>query len=171
MRDGETVTQTLSFDRNTNYEFLTNTKIWVKSGMLYLFKDSQEQKKVSVADLYGVPILPKTKVEISGNSFVSFAYYDGSATRLDGPGTYEYYPLGKKSQEYSVSISAPNDWYYAKLFSFDRGVDSTVASLHLLSPQKAADTEGPLITYGDVIRIPVYQTRTLSFASSLADIS
>lgn len=143
----------------------------MKSGNLYLFKEAQEQKKLNVGDLYGMPIPPKTKVELSGNNFVSFSYYDGSSMRLDGPGTYEYYPLGKKSQEYSVSISAPNDWYYAKIYSFDKGINSTMVSLHLLSPQKSADTEGPLITYGDVIRIPVYQKQVLSLATYVADIS
>lgn len=93
IRDGETETQTLSFARNTNYEFLTNTKIWVQSGKLYLFKNSQEQKTLNAGDLYGVPIPPETKVEIGDNGFVSFSYHDGSSMRLDGPGTYRYYSL------------------------------------------------------------------------------
>ncbi len=61
--------------------------------------------------------------------------------RLDGPGTYQYYFLGKKAKEYSVSISASNDWYYAKLFSIEKAKISTSAVLHLLAPQKEADTE------------------------------
>lgn len=94
IRDGETEEQTLSFARNTNYEFLKNTKIWVKSGKLYLFKTSLEQKKLNANDLFGMPILPETKVELAdSNSFVSFSYHDGSSLRLDGKGTYEYYPL------------------------------------------------------------------------------
>lgn len=171
IRDGETATQTLSIAANTNYEFLTNAKIWMKSGKLYLFKESQEQKTLNAGDLYGMPILPGTKVEISGEGFLSFAYYDGSSMRLDGPGTYQYYPLGKKTDQYSVSLSAPNDWYYAKLSSVSKNVESTATSLHLLSPQKHADTEGPLITYGDVIRVPVYQKQTLNLKAYLDDIS
>ncbi len=86
--------QTLSFDRNTNYEFLTNTKIWVRSGKLYLFKNSQEQKTLNAGDIYGVPVLPGTKVELANeNSFISFFSHDGSSLRLDGPGTYQYYSL------------------------------------------------------------------------------
>lgn len=48
---------------------------------------------------------------------------------------------------------------------------STVASLHLLSPQRESDTEGPLITYSDTIRIPVYQQQSLNLNSSIEDIS
>lgn len=155
-----------------NYEFLTNTKIWVLSGKLYLFKTSLEQKKLNAGDLYGMPVLPETKIELLGeSSFLSFSYYDRSSMRLDGPGTYQYFPLGKKGEEYNVSIGASNDWYYAQLYSFEKKIQSTVASLHLLSPQKQADTEGPLITYGDAIRVPVYQKQTLSLATYLEDIS
>lgn len=94
IRDGETEEKTLSFDKNTNYEFLANTKIWVKSGKLYLFKQSQEQKQINAGDLYGMPVPPGTKVEIADkSSFLGFSYHDGSVMRLDGPGTYEYYPL------------------------------------------------------------------------------
>lgn len=172
IRDGETEEKTLSFDKNTNYEFLGNTKIWVKSGKLYLFKESQEKKQLNAGDLYGMPIPPRTKVELADkNSFIGFAYHDGSVMRLDGMGTYEYYPLGKKSKEYAVSLAAPNDWYYARLFSVDKNQSSTAASLYLLSPQNAADTEGPLITYGDTIRVPVYQKQILSLATYLEDIS
>lgn len=172
VRDGETEAHTLSFGKNTNYEFLSNTKIWVKSGKLYLFKESQETKRLNAGDLYGMPVPPNTKVELSSpNAFLAFSYYDKSAMRLDGPGTYEYRPLGQKSQEYSVSLSAPNDWYYARLFSIDENRESTAVSLRLLSPQKEADTQGPLITYGDTLRVPVYQAQTLSLATYLEDIS
>lgn len=119
-----------------------------------------------------MPILPDTKVEVTAdNSYVSFSYHDGGSMRLDGRGTYRYYPLGKKSEEYTVSIPAPNDWYYSKLYSVIGDTNSTIASLHLLSPQKEADTEGPLISYGDVIRVPVYQKRSLNLQSYIEDIS
>lgn len=170
--DGETVEHTLNFAPKTNYEFLKNTKISVLSGKLYLFKTSEKQKTVNAGDLFGMPVLPDTQVEItSQNSYVSFSYFDGSSMTLDGPGTYQYYPLGKKKPEYDVSISASNDWYYAKLYSIHGGRMSTIASLHLLSPQKEADTQWPLITYSDVIRIPVYQQQLLNLNSSIEDIS
>jgi hypothetical protein len=96
IRDGETEVKDLSIDRNTNYEFLTNAKIFVITGKLYLFKESQEQRVLNVGDLYGMPILPGTKVELTGNSFLWFSYYDGTTMKLDGPATYQYYPLWKK---------------------------------------------------------------------------
>lgn len=170
--DGDTTEHTLSFAPKTNYEFLKNTKISVQSGKLYLFKASQEQKTVNAGDLFGMPVLPDTQVEVtSQNSYVTFSYFDGGSLTLDGPGTYQYYPLGKKNTEYNVSISASNDWYYAKLYSIHRGLMSTIASLHLLSPQKEADTEGPLITYSDTIRIPVYEQQSLNLNSYIDDIS
>lgn len=70
-----------------------------------------------------------------------------------------------------MSLSVPNDWYYAQISSFDKNVNSTTVSLNLLSPQKQSDTEGPLITYGDVIRVPVYQEQTLSLKTYIEDIS
>jgi hypothetical protein len=42
----------------------------VITGKLYLFKESQEQRVLNVGDLYGMPILPGTKVELTGNSFL-----------------------------------------------------------------------------------------------------
>ncbi|MBP9812037.1 hypothetical protein KBC86_01535, partial [Candidatus Gracilibacteria bacterium] len=171
-RDGESEIKTLTFAKHTNYEFLKNTKIWMKSGTLYLFRESQEQKTINISDLFGMPIPAKTKVEIADSkSYLGFNYYDKSSSRLDGPGTYEYYPLGKKSAEYNVSLSIPNEWYYARLFSMDKNIKSTIASLHLLSPQKEADAEGPLINYGDVIRVPVYQTQILNLKPYIEDIS
>jgi len=155
-----------------NYEFLKNAKIWVQSGKLYLFKASLEQKQVNLDDFYGMPVLPETKVEITNDkSYASFSYYDGSSMRLDGPGIYYYYPLGTKAEQYAVSLSAPNDWYYSKLSSFQNDINSTILSLNLISPQKQADKEGPLITYGDKIRIPVYQKQTINLKSYIDDIS
>lgn len=171
MRDGETTLQTLSIAKNTNYEFLKNAKIWMKSGKLYLFKSAQEQKTLNIDTLYGMPILPGTQVELTGNSFVAFSYFDGGSMRLDGPGTYQYLALGKKSEKYNVSLSAPNDWYYARISSVEKDVQSTTVSLNLLSPQRQADTEGPLITYGDVIKVPVYQKQILSLKTYIEDIS
>ncbi len=118
-----------------------------------------------------MPILPNTKVELTENSFLIFSYFNGSSMQLDGVGTYEYYPIGKKQEEYNVSLSAPNDWYYARLSSVEKDTNGTVVSLNLLSPQREADTEGPLITYGDVIKVPVYQKRTLNLSTYLEDIS
>lgn len=171
IRDGETEEKTLTLEKYTNYEFLKNAQIRVQKGKLYLFKESREQKTLNAGDLYGMPILPGTTLEVVGNGFVSFSYYDGSAMRIDGPGTYQYVPLGKKKEEYNVSLSANNDWYYAKLSSIKENVSSTSASLHLLSPQRESDVEGPLITYGEMIRVPVYQKQVLSLATHLEDIS
>jgi len=81
-------------DDNTNYEFLANAKIWVKSGNIYLFNESTEEKLVNLGDLRGVPVLPDTQIVIDSTSaFISFDYYDKSTMRLDGPGAYEYYSL------------------------------------------------------------------------------
>ncbi|NCP76955.1 hypothetical protein GW830_02325 [bacterium] len=172
MRDNDTEAQTLSLPANTNYEFLQTAKIWVQSGKLYLFKASLEQKQVNLNDFYGMPVMPETKIElINDKSYASFSYYDGSSMRLDGPGTYNYYPLGTKAEQYAVSLSAPNDWYYSKLSSFQNDTNSTILSLNLISPQKQADKEGPLITYGDKIRIPVYQKQIINLKSYIDDIS
>ena len=116
--------------------------MWVKSGNLYLFKNSQEQKTLSVSELYGMPILPETRVELAdSNSFVYLSYYDGTSLRLDGPTDYRYYPLGKRMEEYSVSLPASNGWYYAKLFSIEKDTNGTAVSLRLLAPQQESDTD------------------------------
>lgn len=92
--DGETETKTLSFAKNTNYEFLKNTTVRVTDGNLYLFKESQEIKTLDMGELKGIPIPPETKLELTNaNSKIAFTYYDGSSMTLDGPGTYQYYPL------------------------------------------------------------------------------
>lgn len=38
-------------------------------------------------------------------------------------------------------MSANNDWYYARLYSFFADKTSTIANLTLLSPQRQADKE------------------------------
>lgn len=66
----------------------------MKSGNIYLFNESTEEKLVNLGDLRGIPVLADTQIELdSTNAFISFDYYDGSSMRLDGPGAYEYYSL------------------------------------------------------------------------------
>jgi len=91
--------------------------------------------------------------------------------RLDGNSVYEYYPLGTKSNTYNASLSATNSWYYSRLYSFDHNTSSTIALLTLLSPQIQADTEGPLISYDNIIRIPVYQKQRINLQKYIQDIS
>ena len=120
----------------------------------------------------GLPVIPGTKLQLANkNAFVGIKYYDDSTVRLDGPVVYEYYPLGNKSKDYHVSLAATNDWYYARMYSFAHDISSTIASLTLLSPQEQADTEGPLITFGTNIKIPVYQGQQLNFEKYIDDIS
>lgn len=86
--------KTLFLDDNTNYEFLIGATIWVKSGNIYLFNESTEERLVNLGDLRGMPVLPDTAIELdSASAFISFNYYDESSMRLDGPGAYEYYSL------------------------------------------------------------------------------
>ena len=71
----------------------------------------------------------------------SLKYYDGTVEIMKGLVSYEYYPLGDRSEEYHVSFATENDWYYSRISSFSGGRMSTSASLDLLSPQKEADSE------------------------------
>lgn len=112
------------------------------SGNVYLFGEANETRTADLGSLKGLPILPGTKLTIDNkNARSAIRYYDGSTVRLDGPVAYEYYPLGAKDVDYSVTLPTQNGWYYAELYSFSTGIRGTVAQLKLLAPQRAADNE------------------------------
>ena len=76
---------------------------------------------------------------------------------------YRLYELGNNDTEHLIRLRVPNDFYYAKMFSFLDGIQGTDTRQILLSPQKQADTQPPEIGLNQKIRIPVYQKKTIDF--------
>ena len=89
---------------------------------------------------------------------------------MNGHSLYQSYDLGSKSSEYSVSIRDENAWYYAKLENITP-ITHTSSRITLLSPQKEADKEAPLIQLGKGLRAPVYIEQKIDLRDSISDTS
>jgi len=90
---------------------------------------------------------------------------------LNNGSTYEYQSLGEVSNEYQVTLSRDNGYYYAKLYPFAKGVHGTTSNLTLFAPQIFGDQQAPIVSLGKSFKIPVYQTKTINVMKYIDDIS
>jgi len=123
------------------------------------------------------PLFPGTKLEIdewiqnlTESSHLDIIYYDGSERQVyfrDAYG-YEIYDLWERqSDSHIVRIETPNDFYYAKAYSFDASTVSTESQQILFAPQVESDRSAPDINLRQAIRIPVYQTREIDMTEAI----
>lgn len=105
---------------NTNIEWLQDGELRVVSGRVILFRDSlAEKKEMNVGELSGFPILHGAQIDLQKSAALEIVYYNHENTyTIDNGSTYEYYDLGDVSNEYQVTLSRDNDYYYGKLYPF-----------------------------------------------------
>ena len=92
----------------------------VVSGEILLFRDSPVTTVVNLGELKGLPIISGTHLELTpGTSSVSIEYYQGEDSYLlENGSVYEYQDLGDVANEYQVTLSRDNDFYFAKIYPF-----------------------------------------------------
>jgi len=123
----------------------------------------------NISNYINKPLFPWTKIIYKKNEviptseadYIEINYYDGSSLDIDFSKTkyYELYDLWNESDWYVVRTQILNDFYYAKIRSFNKDKLSTYSNQILLSPQKESDTSAPELSEFD-IKIPVYQIIT-----------
>jgi hypothetical protein len=150
-----------------------NGKMRVISGGIILFRDSSETRTVNLGELNNFPIAPDTRLELTNlTSYVDIKYYRNENTyTIDNGSAYEYKNLDEASDEYQVTLSRENDFYYAKIYPFARGLIGTVANLTLFAPQIQSDNQPPIISLGKSFKIPVYQKKQINMLKYIDDIS
>jgi hypothetical protein len=120
------------------------------------------------------PLFVGTKISYVWNEFetredtyIDLRYYDGTESSLNFNyvDSWELYDLWMISwTKYSITIPRKNDFYYAKLNSFQDNIVSTISNQILLSPQIQADNYAPLLGVNS-IRVPVYQKKELDLTN------
>lgn len=108
------------------------------------------------------------KLTHQGGTFRIRDVVHDSLSTISPGGMYAVIDLGTRSESYSVALPYENGFYSARLSALGH---DTHAGITLLAPQASLDQTGPLITLDDTIRIPVYKTRTLSYADIITDVS
>ena len=123
------------------------------------------------------PLFAGTKLEVESwienlteASHLDIVYYDGSEREIYFRDTYGYeiYDLWERQTDtHIIRIETPNDFYYAKAYSFDTGIVSTHSQQILFAPQVESDRSAPDINLAQKIRIPVYQTRKIDMTEAI----
>lgn len=125
-----------------------------------------------IANYLKKPLLPGTQItyrhlEVArGNPSLTIEYYDRSEAKIDFNETqyYELYDLGRASQNYSLRTQIENDFYYAKIRSFQNRLFSTYSNQILLAPQNEADNKAPEISNMISLKVPVYQQKVFDIS-------
>jgi hypothetical protein len=147
-------------------------EVRVAEGSLVLARSKiYSPAKMSGDQLRGMPIVPGMRIQTPSGGRLMIEYSDGARSVFDTPSVYECQSLGTRDGDYSFSLSRANKFYYARLAAFDAGGFGTWANLTLLAPQIAADDEPPTLYVADTLRVPVYQSRTLSLRDQISDAS
>jgi len=106
--------------------------------------------------------------EVRDNNYVNLRYYDNSRLQMSFKEISDWtlYNLWRLSNEYLVSVSRNNDYYYSKLNWFKNNILSTSTRQILLSPQVRADNIAPEVNLWS-IKVPVYQKREINITPYL----
>lgn len=169
-------------ESNIEYVFLSkysniafNENISIVSVGSNLYVRNGKQKEIQGQDILpyvGLPIFSGTRMEINtegvfdDSTHLDIIYGNNSELNIDFRDTYGYqmYNLWEKADEYFMGVNISNDYYYAKIHTFKDDDFSTTSNQILLSPQFEADRTAPDITLSQVIKIPVYQEKTIDFS-------
>jgi hypothetical protein len=156
----------ITIDPYSNIEFKQDIVISSMNSPLYVeWKEFVTLTWNEIAKYIKKPLLPWTKIEYlwsdinAWSSYIWIEYYDGSSADLDFSKVkyYELYDLWNISDSYLVRTNMENDYYYAKIRSFNNWIFGTYSNQVLLSPQLASDTKAPEISWLTSIKLPVYQ--------------
>lgn len=166
--------QTQNIPARSSIAFHETTEIRSINGDAYVSLGIREDiYGTDVVRYIGLPIFPDTVLTYEGNTAwltesanVQIRYYDRSRLDIDlrEIKSYTFYDLWSHSSEiYRIRLNIPNDFYYARLQSFQDNVTSTLSEQILLAPQAEADRFPPEIGFTQKIRIPVYQAQEVDF--------
>ncbi|MDD2566021.1 MAG: VCBS repeat-containing protein [Candidatus Gracilibacteria bacterium] len=170
--NGDTTYKTISLDKKTNIEFLETANVNIVSGSLILVYGTKKEYTGDINTLRGMPILPGTIFNFKNNNQKAvIKYVGGGELIIDNGSSYRMINIGEKSDSYSVGFNVPNSFYYGKLYEFSNNKRSTITDLALMSPQSESDSESPLVSLNDGIKIPVYQKQTINFKKYINDVS
>lgn len=167
--------ETVSVWRNRTLSFTKPVEVLALNGDAYVSLGIHEDiRDTDIINYIGMPLLPGAKITFSGNrdllwtgDHIDIRYFDGSETFLDmrDIASYTFYDLWDSTRdEYSIRQSVENDFYYARIQSFDQSIFSTFSQQILLSPQTQADTLAPELALNQKIRIPVYQQQEVDLS-------
>lgn len=168
------ILQTQSIPARSSIAFHETTEIRSINGDAYVSLGILEDiYGTDVVRYIGLPIFPDTVLTYEGDTTwltesanVQIRYYDTSRLDIDlrEIKSYTLYDLwSHKSDIYRIRLNVPNDFYYARLQSFQNNIASTMSEQILLAPQTEADRFPPEIGFTQKIRIPVYQAQEVDF--------
>jgi len=158
--------KTINVSSYTNIEFTRNIKIvWINTNAYIEWYDDVIYEWIDIRKVLNKPLSIWTKIQYVWNnyetvdtSYIDLEYYDWSELWLDFNNikSWELYDLWFSEQNYSIRVQRDNDYYYAKINTFNNNVDWTLSKQILIAPQNEADMNAPELTLPN-IRIPVYQ--------------
>lgn len=155
-----------------NIEFLDRVDVTVLDWSMFLIYDSTIDYSWDISVLRWMPVLPWYEIYFENNNwYANIEYNWWWLLTVDNWSSYRMISLWEQTEMYYVNIESNNEFYYAKLYSFNNSKRSNIADLTLMSPQVEADNEDPLITLDDGIRLPVYKQKTFNLKKYITDSS
>lgn len=171
LTDGNSDIKTLVLTKNKHIEVKTTINVvWITWDWFIRTWTKKNYVWTDIRTLIWKPLLPGTKIsyvwnnfEVRDDTYIELEYYDGSKLDLDFQyiSDWELYDLGYNSENYLISVSRDNDYYYWKISSFKENINSTLSNQILLSPQLQADSNAPELEMNS-IRVPVYQKQSIN---------
>lgn len=163
---------TLQLKPWTKYSFSNSIAGSLRTGKVYTFQSSEDEKMTYSDDLIGMPMLDGMTIQNTEGAISIYNTISKNSTYIEKDGIYQYHGLGSISDSYSINIPYANGFYYAKLTaSRANGTLSDIAGVTLLAPQKSLDTDPPIIDLADTIRVPVYQKKEYLLKDIITDSS
>ncbi len=106
--------------------------------------------------------------EVRDNTYVDLEYYDWSSLPIgfSNISDWTYLDMWSLSENYMMSISRENDYYYWVINWFKEWVLWTSSKQILLSPQVRADKSMPEVLFNS-IRLPVYQNMDINLTNNI----
>lgn len=164
--------KTISIQPKEKLEFTQSVYMSVVSWEIALIYDWYNFKEMNIGDLKWLPVLNNIKLELENkNAYFNINYYNDNLLTVNNWSSYMTYNLWARNNSYNVSFEVDNDFYYGKIYSIIKWKKSTIADLALMSPQKEADNEAPMIELSEWIKIPVYQKQTINLWKYITDVS
>lgn len=176
----DNIKKQVTLDKYSNISFKKSIKIYkVVWGSLYVDSWIKEVirwqgnilKYLNMPVLFDTSIIVEDNSKLTSASHIDLKYYDSWEYWIDlrKVDYYRLYDLWVKTDSFGVTLSMSNDYYYSHIYAFSRNIIWTYSKQVLLSPQLAADTWAPDINFNWIIRIPVYQTKTIDFTDYIYD--
>ena len=162
--------KSISLERFTRYTFVGSLSGTVMSGKAYILTPSGSQKLEYSDDMIGMPLLPDTRITDPSGTVVVYDPLTLGTVSVSPNTEYRHVSLWKINTSYDVTFPFPNGFYSARLHSLTDGREIR-AWVTLLAPQAGLDRSSPVVDIPTPLRVPVYQTLTLSKDDIITDMS